>query len=64
MHFLHGLVKFDLSQDLPHLLVTLLAERIKVLSDCALDQERLLGDEGDALPQEVQANVADVDTID
>ena len=56
--------KLDLLEGVVDLFIRVLLERVKVLPDRSLNQERRLGDVSNIFSQEMEANVFDVNTVD
>ena len=64
LHFLHSLVKLNFFENLPDFLISLGLEWVEIFPDSALEQKGLLRNKGDALSEQVQANLCDVNPID
>lgn len=58
------IIKLDILQNLVNVFVFHLVEGIEILSNGALQQERLLWNVSDILPEDVEAEGADVDAVD
>lgn len=56
--------QFDLRQDFLDLLLRVLVERVEILPDRTLNQEWCLGNVGDVLSEEVEANLLNVGLVD
>ena len=64
LHFGGIFAQFDLFEHLPNSRIVVLSERINVLPNCALQEKGDLRDVGDSFPQDVQAELLYIDTID
>lgn len=50
----------EFPKDLPYFVVGLILKRVNIFSDCALEEEWLLRNEGDVLSEGVKSQFADV----